>query len=208
MTAGAPLTASEQLEALELIAGELFDCGYRVLALGSAAVVLHTGQRGTTTKDLDIHVHPSGEFMPLYETIEEMVEQLGGSISLEPDGASLTAHVPLRGKDVTVEIVLGREDFIEPETLEDAVEGAEERDGFLVPSLEHLVAMKAEAWFDRTGEKERKYLKDLRDLEEWLADVDETIEREEVVRLIQMRPERKRMAMRRRIERTFEDRLV
>lgn len=100
---------------------------------------------------------------------------------------------------------MGRRDFIEPNVLEDAVEGAQERESVLVPSLEHLVVMKAEARFDRTGPQERKYTQDLSALREWMEREKENLDRGEIGRLVAMRPERKHDDLRRTIERMFED---
>lgn len=205
MSSGGAFTAEEQIRALERIAGELAESGLGVLALGSAAVVLRTGQRGTTTKDLDLHAYPVDDFMQFWDALEEAVDRLGGRMDLEEDGASITAYIPHSGPDIPVEFVLGREDFIEPEVLQDAVETAEEREGILLPSWEHIVTMKAEAWFDRTGQEQRKYLGDLADVRDWMAQADRTLDRAEVQRLVELRPERKRREMMLTIGRVFED---
>lgn len=203
MSASGRFTAEEQLKALQRIAAELRATELDVLALGSAAVVLRTSQRGTVTKDLDLHAFPVQDILAFEDAIEGTVKALGGHMHWEADGASITAHVPIGGRDIPVEFVLGREDFIEPEVLEDAVEHAEDREGLLVPSWEHIVAMKAEAWFDRTGQEKRKYLEDLRDIGDWMAEHDHSIRRAEVRRVVQMRPDRKHRDMLLTIERIF-----
>lgn len=207
MTSGGAFSAREQVEALNEIADELRRGDLGVLALGSAAVVLRTGQRSTTTKDLDLHVFPVDDVLELEETIQEAIARLGGTMQWEPDGASITAHVPVNGREIPVEIVLGRDEFIQPGVLEDAVEGAEDLQGVLVPSWEHIVTTKAEAWFDRAGRRQEKYLADLRTIREWMDDEDESLSSDEVRRLVELRPERKHRDMMLTIGRVFEGRM-
>ncbi len=203
MTASGRFTAEEQLQALQRIAAKLRGRGLEVLALGSAAVALRTGQRGSVTKDLDLHAFPVKDILAFQDAIEGAVEALDGHMQWEADGSSITAHVPIGGREIPVEFVLGREDFIEPEVLEDAVGDAEKREGLLVPSWEHIVAMKAEAWFDRTGQEKRKYLEDLRSIGDWMAEHGQGIRRVEVRRVVEMRPDRKHREMLLTIERIF-----
>lgn len=203
-------TAEEQLAALERIAHELEGSDLGILALGSAAVVMRTGQRGTTTKDLDLHAYPVDDILAFEDGLRDAIERLDGRMSWEPDGASITAHVPHGAREIPVEFILGREDFIEPEVLEDAVETAEtaeEHEGILVPSWEHIVTMKAEAWFDRTGQEQRKYLSDLADIRDWMAEQDLDLDQAEARRLVGLRPERKRRDMLLTIGRVFEGRI-
>lgn len=198
--------AEEQLRMLSRIADALDQTPLGVLALGSAAVILRTGPSGTVTKDLDLHVYPTDDILAFQDALEEaIVDRLEGRMAWEPDGASLTAHVPVMGKEMPVEIILGRENFIEPEVLEDAVRTAEEQDGVLVPSWEHIVSMKAEAWFDRSIHRKEKYLEDLWEIREILEETGDTLEREEVERLVGMRPERKHPGMTRIVIRVFGD---
>lgn len=200
-------SAREQIEALHDLADELRKGDVGVLVLGSAAVVARTGQRSTTTKDLDLHAFPVDDVLELQSVLEDAIGRLGGSMRWEPDGASITAHVPVGGREIPVEIVLGRDEFIPPEVLEDAVDTAEEQDGVLVPSWEHLVTMKAEAWFDRTGRRRDKYLEDLRTIRDWMDEQDEGLSEGEVRRLVGLRPERKRREILLTIGRIFEGRM-
>lgn len=208
MSSSGTFTAREQIEALYRLAEELQEDDVGVLALGSAAVILKTGQRSTTTKDLDLHVFPVEDILALHDTIEQAIDRLGGTMAWEPDGATITAHVPVGGREISVEIVFGRDQFIHPEVLEDAVETAEEREGVLVPSWEHIVAMKAEAWFDRTGRQQDKYLADLRSIREWMDEQDGGLSESEVRRLVELRPERKRREMMLTVGRVFEGRMA
>lgn len=203
MTPDRMVTPDEQLQVLRALADRLRAHGRRVLALGSAAVVLRTGQVDATTKDLDVFAYPVDDVVEFEEAIREAVEKLDGSARWEPDGASITLRVPVNGQDVPVEVILGREDFIQQEVLEDAVDGAGEAEDVLVPSWEHVVAMKAEAWFDRVGEEQRKYLLDLARIADSLDGHDERLDREEIQRIVELRPERKRTEMLRTIERVF-----
>lgn len=207
MTPPGTFSAPEQVEALDSLATELRKTGIGVLALGSAAVILRTGQRSTTTKDLDLHVFPVDDILELEDKLDDALERLGGTMQWEPDGATITAHVPTGGREIPVEIVLGRDEFISPEVLADAVETAEDRDGVLVPSWEHIVTMKAEAWFDRTGTQRNKYLADLRSIREGMDEQDEDLREDEIHRLIAFRPERKRREMALTIGRIFEGRM-
>ena len=207
MRSHAPFSADEQLQALGTIAEELRETDLDVLAPGSAAVVLRTGQRSIVTKDLDVHPFPSDDVLDLWDGIEEAIQRLGGSVEWEPDGATITAHVPMAGRDLPVEFVLGRENFIEPEVLEDAMETAEKRERVLVPSWEHIVVMKAEAWFDRTGREQETYLRDLTDIRDWMEETGTSLQRGEVERLVELRPERKHREMMLTIGRIFENRM-
>lgn len=207
MSANGEFGARDQLKALEKIADEVREEGRDVLALGSAAVVLRTGHRSTTTKDLDVHAFPVDDIVALEEDLRDAIERLGGTMQWEPDGATITAHIPVGGWEIPVEFVFGRENFIEPEVLADAVDVAEERDGVLVPSWEHIVTMKGEAWFDRTGRKREKYLQDLRTIREWMDEEGGSLSRDEVRRLVELRPQRKRREMLLTIGRVFDERM-
>ncbi len=199
----------EQLHALSKIVEALEDTTLGVLALGSAAVVLRSGARGSVTKDLDVHVYPVEDILAFQEALEEaIVDRLGGRMAWEPDGASITAHIPTPTQEIPVEIILGREDFIDPKVLDDAVASAEEHDGVLVPSWEHIVTMKAEAWFDRSGERKRAYRLDLREIANRLEETEANLQEDAIDRLVRLRPERKRREMKKIIYRIFENHVI
>lgn len=68
--------------------------------------------------------------------------------------------------------------------------------------------MKVEAWFDRTGRERDKYLADLRSIREWMDERDGELSGDEVRRLVELRPERKRREMMLTIGRIFEGRMA
>lgn len=203
MTGDRLITAEEQREAVALVARELGKRGLKVLALGSVAVLLRTGVTTSSSKDIDLHPFPVEDFIHYHDAIEEAAKALHGHMKLEPDGASITMHVPIRGGDVPVELITGREDFIHPNVLADAVKSAVVREGILVPTWEHLIAMKAEAWFDRTGPEKQKYLLDLSTIRDRTGEERAPLKRRELRRLVEMREARKREEMLRTIERVF-----
>lgn len=140
--------------------------------------------------------------MEFHDAIEAATKALKGTMKQEPDGASITLHVPVRGRDVPIELITGGE-FITPEVLADAVKTATPREGLFIPSWEHLATMKAEAWFDRTGPEKAKYLLDLANLRDLMAQEAAPLSRREVRRLVRMREDRKRREMLLTIERVF-----
>ena len=83
----------------------------------------------------------------MQERLESIVKEEGGHVRWEPDGRSMTVAYPLADRLIPVEIVLGGEDWISPEVLEDAIGTGTYIDHVLVPSPEHLLVMKAEAYW-------------------------------------------------------------
>lgn len=75
--------------------------------------------------------------------------------------------------------------------LEDAKRSAQDVNGILVPSWEHVAVMKAEAWFDRTGEVRNKYREDMVKLAALSAKNGTTLDAAELERLVRLRPARK-----------------
>lgn len=199
------VTPEEQREATRLVAGELAKHGLEVLVLGSVAVLLRVGGavRTSSTKDVDMHAFPVGDVVQYWDILEASAKNLHGSMRMGTDGAAFVLHVPVQGRDVPVEIIEGNEDFIPPMVLVDAVETAIRIDGVWVPTWEHIAVMKAEAWFDRTGDMKRKYLEDLATLAGHLRPGAERLNRSELKRLVAMREERKRQDMLLTLERVF-----
>lgn len=199
---GRPVTDEEHRQAVQVLVRELGKGGLSILAVGSTAVLFATGRLGMT-KDADVHPFPVEDWLAYHDLLEAVLERLGGTLQLETDGASMTAHIPVRGRNVPVELIEGREDFIQPEVLADAVASSRVIDGVHVPTWEHIVTMKAEAWFDRTGSKKDKFLEDLGELRDRIQDRGASLSRSEVRRLVGMRPERKHDAMNRVVDQTF-----
>ena len=79
-------------------------------------------------------------------------------------------------------------------------------DGIFVPTWEHLILMKAEAYVDRRAdETKRKYLDDLVELHSELRSTGKTIGEEEMDRIIRLRPSRKRTELRKLVIAIFGD---
>ena len=189
-----PITDAEHKEALHLLATELEKHGFHLMALGSSAVLLKSGALGGT-KDVDIHAFHVEDVAKYWDVLDAVATALGGHYKFEKDGASVTMHINVQGRMVPVEFIEGREDFIEPHVLADALKSAKMVDGVYVPSWEHLVAMKTEAFFDRTGVKRQKYLDDLGTMRERIEREGTKLDAGELERVIRLRPERKHQEM-------------
>lgn len=189
-----PISDAEHREALRALAAEFAKHGIRIMALGSSAVLLKSGMAGGT-KDIDVHPFPVGDFEKYWDAIELVAKNLGGTVKIEPDGASITMHIRIRDRMVPVELIEGREDFIEPHVLDDAKKSAQDVNGILVPSWEHVAVMKAEAWYDRTGETRAKYREDMVKLASRFAEDGTRLDAAELERLVKLRPERKHEEM-------------
>ncbi|MBI4394341.1 MAG: nucleotidyltransferase [Euryarchaeota archaeon] len=199
---GGLVSDDEQREVLRLLAREFHTDGLHLLVLGSTARLFKTGHHGAT-KDMDLHPFPVGDVENYLAVIERVAAALHGHYRIEPDGASISLYVPTPNGDVPVELIEGREDFISPEVLKDAVMTAGKADDIYVPSWEHLVAMKAEAMFDRVGAQKARFSEDLLQMAKTLSASGEMLGRGEVNRIVALRPERKRDAMRLALERIF-----
>ena len=73
------------------------------------------------------------------------------------------------------------------------IDTADEIEGIFVPSLEHIVVSKAEAYLDRTeGDlSKEKYWEDLIRIRKKLKEKGLILDREEIERVVKLRPERK-----------------
>jgi predicted nucleotidyltransferase len=187
----------EQRTAVEGVAEALGPLGIRVMVLGRVAM-LYLFDMGRASKDVDIHPFPmkANDLIEVHETLEAAVQEGGGRVRWEPDGRSMTVHFPIEDREIPVEIVLGGEDWISPEVLKDAVSTGTSIEGVMVPSPEHLLAMKAEAYFDRRAEPGvERFRDDMVDIVSGASDLDVSLDLDEVRRLVLMRPERKRTVM-------------
>lgn len=202
MTSSEPVTEAEQRLAVEKIAPLLAEKGYETLLLGSVAVLYKT-DRGQLTKDVDIHVSPTGDIIRFYDDVEMISKSLEGRFQLMADGASITLYIPIGRADVPIEIIEGREDFIEPDVLSDALSSATQQGHVKIPTWAHLICMKAEAWFDRTGPEKSKFLEDLLEIKARLTRTSSLLDQHELERIIKLRPGRKHLEMRAILFREF-----
>jgi len=172
--------------------------GLRVLVLGSSATLMLLGKARRMTKDIDIHTFPV-VFPDHIDLLQEVANIFDGNIILQPDGASIQMNTIYEGKNVTVEIIEGGgEHFLLPEVLRDIEITAEIVEGIYVPTWEHVIIMKAEAYVDRrASEQKRKYLDDLVEIHTELFSVQKMISETELDRIIELRPSRKRAELRR-----------
>lgn len=197
------ITDDEHREALGILSKEFADRGLRMLALGSSAVLLKAGIAGGT-KDIDIHLFPIGDVLEYTDVIEEIAKGLGGHSAWKPDGAVFVMHIRVRGSMIPVEIIEGGADFIELHVFEDMRKSAKEVNGVLVPSWEHIVGMKAEAWWDRTGSRREEYREDLVAIAQGVEQGGEKLDATELERVIRLRQDKKHDGMLELVFRTFE----
>lgn len=192
-----PVSPAQQVEAARGVALILDPLGFHLMALGNLAFLL-LGGRPRASKDVDVHVFPvrnDKEYGALVDGLEAGLRKTGGHFRIEQDGASITAHVPVGDALVMVELIEGRPEWIAPEVLLDAVRTARRTpQGILVPTAEHLLVMKAEAYADRQGPRKAEFLQDLASIVEAFFPGGQ-IDDEEVERLVAMRRSGKREAM-------------
>lgn len=204
MTDALPVTDDEHRKAVFALVEEFGRFGLRLLALGSTALLFKLGSVGHT-KDADLHPFPVEDSLQYLDAVDAVCSSLDARYRIEPDGSSITLHVPIDGRDVPVELIEGREDFVQPEVLADAVATGSPREGVVVPTWEHVVTMKAEAWYDRPGRMKQKFLEDLLELRDRLKQESVILSLAEVHRLVAMRTARKRVAMEVELGRIFVD---
>jgi len=171
--------------------------GLKIMVLGRVALFYRYGFGGSS-KDIDLHPYPlrTVELEVLNDELARALAARGGRMEWMPDGRVLVLHVPFEDRMAPVEVIFGGEDFIDERVLEDAIATGEEVDGVLVPSDEHLFVMKAEAYVDRRdGAAADKNLEDMIRIVEALDRRGARLGEKEVLRLIDMRPERKRRPM-------------
>ncbi len=187
----------EQRMAVEGVAEALRPLGIRVLVLGRVAM-LYLFDMGRASKDVDIHPFPPDniDLVKMQERLEAVVVDGGGHVHWEPDGRSMTVHFPIGDRLIPVEVLLGGEDWISPEVLEDAVRTGTFIGSLVLPSPEHLLVMKAEAFHDRRAEPGvERFLDDMVEIVEGASSLGVRFKPEEVTRLVLMRHQRKRDSM-------------
>jgi len=167
-----------------------------ILILGSIAVHYRLGPVGKT-KDIDIRPFPIDDdsFEKYWNKLEAIKERMDGSLNIERGGSTATLIVSLEGKEVTVEVIdAGGEKFLTKEVIDDMIDKSEEIEGLYLPSLEHIVVSKAEAYMDRTegDPNKEKFRQDLVKIRELLKEEELKLASEEIERIVNLRVERKR----------------
>jgi len=180
------------------ILGELKDIfqekNLNLLVLGSIAVHYRLGPVGKT-KDIDVRPFPIDDKFDVYwDKLEEITEEINGNLNIETGGSTITLLGRIEEMDVTIELIdAGGEKFLTKKVIDDMIDTADRIEGVFVPSLEHIVVSKAEAYLDRTeGDlSKEKYWEDLIRIRKKLKEKGLTLDREEIERVVKLRPERK-----------------
>jgi len=183
--------------AVEGVAVALRPMDINVMVLGRVAM-LYLFDMGRASKDVDLHPFPVGSrnILEMHERLESIVKEDGGHVRWEPDGRSMTVAYPLADRLIPVEIILGGEDWISPEVLEDAIGTGTYTGHVLVPSPEHLLVMKAEAYYDRMAEHgHERFRDDMVQIVDGTERTGKDLVPSEVQRLVLMRPSRKHATM-------------
>ncbi len=190
-------SSDEQRMAVEGVALALLPLDINVMVLGRVAM-LYLFDMGRASKDVDIHPFPMGsrDIVEVQERLDSIVREKGGHVRWEPDGRSMTVAYPMDDRLIPVEIILGGEDWISPEVLEDAIGTGTYMGHVLVPSPEHLLVMKAEAYFDRMAEPgHERFRDDMVQIVEGIERNRKSLFPAEIQRLVLMRPSRKHAVM-------------
>jgi len=190
-------SSDDQRIAVEGVADALQPLDINVMVLGRVALLYLFGE-GRASKDVDLHPYPMGsrDLMTMYDQLEAVVNVKGGRIRWEPDGRSMTLYYPIDDRLIPVEFVLGGEDWISPDVLEDAVGTGTLSGRVLVPSPEHLLVMKAEAYYDRMAESsDNRFKDDMVQIVDGVTRAGMALNPQEIHRLILMRPFRKHPVM-------------
>ena len=190
-------SSDEQRMAVEGVALALLPLDINVMVLGRVAM-LYLFDMGRASKDVDIHPFPMGsrDIVEMQERLDSIVREKGGHVRWEPDGRSMTVAYPMDDRFIPVEIILGGEDWISPEVLEDAIGTGTYMGHVLVPSPEHLLVMKAEAYFDRMTEPgHERFRDDMVQIVEGIERNRKSLYPAEIQRLVLMRPSRKHAIM-------------
>jgi hypothetical protein len=190
-------SSDDQRTAVEGVAEALQPLDTNVMVLGRVALLYLFGE-GRGSKDVDLHPYPMGsrDLIAMHDQLEAVVSVNGGRVRWEPDGMSMTLYYPIDDRLIPVEFVLGGEDWISPKVLEDAVGTGTISGRVLVPSPEHLLVMKAEAYYDRMAESsDNRFKDDMVQIVNGATRAGIALDPREVHRLILMRPPRKRPVM-------------
>lgn len=183
----------EHRRAIEKIAEKFKEHDIDLLLLGSSSILYRYGSV-RRTKDIDVHPFPIEPYVDFYEDLEEIVEELDGSFNIETDASSITLFAEIEGKTLTIELIdVGGSHFLTKEVLEDMIDQADEMKGVFVPSDEHLIVAKAEAYIDRNEDDpaKEKFFEDLIDIREKIEEKDLKLDYDELKRIVGLRPERK-----------------
>ncbi len=181
--------------------------GIDILLLGSSAVLYRFGNV-RSTKDIDVHPFPTDPYEEFYDRLEEVAKELNGSFNIETDGASITFFATIGDKNITVELIdAGGSHFLTEEVLQNMTETSELIRGVHVPTNEHLIAAKAEAYMDRIEDdpNKEKFFDDLVGIREKLLEKDIKLDSSEIDRVVGLRVERKRDGLKRTISSQFSD---
>ncbi len=195
----------EHRRVLERLAEKFEEHDLNLLLLGSSSVLYRYGSV-RRTKDIDVHPFPMEPYEKFYEDLEELSDELNGSFTIETDGSTITFFAEIDDRTYTVELIdAGASHFLTREVLEDMVDKAENMDGLYVPSDEHLIVAKAEAYIDRNENdpNKEKFFDDLIDMREKMVEKDLALNYDEIDRVIRLRPERKQEDLRRIINSQF-----
>ncbi|MFW6142344.1 MAG: nucleotidyltransferase [Candidatus Saliniplasma sp.] len=198
----------EHRKAIQKIAEKFKGHDLDLLLLGSSSVLYRYGTV-RRTKDIDVHPFPMEPYIDFYEDLEEIAEELNGSFNIETGGSSITFFADIHGETLTVELIdAGGTHFLTKEVLDDMIDRADEIDGVHVPSDEHLIVAKAEAYLDRNEEdiNKDKFFDDLIDLREKIEQGEIKLDNDEMKRVIGLRPEKKRSRLESIIDTQFSDR--
>ena len=190
-------SSDEQRLAVEGIADALRPLDINIMVRGRVALLYLFGE-GRASKDVDVHPYPMGtrDIMEMHDLLGSVVKDGGGRVHREPDGRSITVYHPIKDGHIPVELILGGEDFIDPLVLEDAIGTGSLSGNVLVTSPEHLLVMKAEAFFHRMASRDNTRFKD--DMVQIVGMASRTgvdLDPQEVNRLILMRPPKERAIM-------------
>ena len=195
----------EHRRAIEKISEKFKEHDIDLLLLGSSSILYRYGSV-RRTKDIDVHPFPIEPYVDFYEDLEEIVEKLDGSFNIETDGSSITLFAEIEGKTLTIELIdAGGSHFLTKEVLEDMIDQADEVNGVFVPSDEHLIVAKAEAYIDRNegDSAKQKFFEDLIDIREKIKEKDFKLDYDELKRIVGLRPERKQSQLRSIIDTQF-----
>lgn len=149
------------------------------------------------TKDIDIRPFPIDDdyYIEYWGKLEDIKERIDGTLNIENGGSTATLIARLEKQKVTIELIdAGGEKFLTKEVIDDMIDKAERIEGVYVPSVEHLVVAKAEAYMDRTegDPSKEKFRQDLVKIRERLKEKGLELAVEEIERIVNLRVERKR----------------
>ncbi len=186
----------EQKRILAELSERFSEKDLNILALGSIAVHYRLGPMGKT-KDIDIRPFPIDDesFEEYWDKLERIKERMDGTLNMEKGGSTATLIASLKGKDVTIEVIdAGGEEFLTKKVIDDMIDKSEEIEEVYVPSVEHIVVAKAEAYMDRTegDPSKEKFRQDLVKIRERLKEKERELVGEEIERIVNLRVERKR----------------